>query len=116
MSAEDSRQVSNKKPLVSSCYDLQLDGILLRVGVVPGASKTQVKELAGDTLRIRVAAPPIDGRANLALLQFLARIFGVKKSDVELVSGDKSRAKKVKIYGVEPDQVEQLIGKLIELS
>jgi hypothetical protein len=76
------------------------DGVTLRLHIQPGAKKTEVVGLHGEALKIRLAAPPVDGKANACLLAFLADRFGVAKSAVTLLSGDSSRAKRVHISGV----------------
>ena len=83
------------------------DGVTLRLHIQPGAKKTEVVGLHGEALKIRLAAPPVDGKANACLLAFLADRFGVAKSAVSLVSGDTSRAKRVRIDGVEPSVVRE---------
>ena len=71
--------------------------LVLALHVQPGASRTEVAGRHGDALKIRVAAPPVDGKANEELLRFLAAEFGVPARRIELVSGDSSRAKVVRI-------------------
>ena len=78
------------------------DGVVLTLHIQPGAKKTEIVVLHGEALKIRLAAPPVDGKANACLLAFLAERLGVPKSRVELVSGETSRAKRVHIDGVEP--------------
>ena len=82
-------------------------GVTLRLHIQPGAKKTEVMGLHGEALKIRLAAPPVDGKANAGLIAFLADRFGVAKSAVSLVSGDTSRAKRVRIDGVEPSVVRE---------
>ena len=65
----------------------------------PGAKRTEVAGLHGDALKIRVAAPALEDRANEALIAFLAEALGTAKRDVVLVSGDKSREKRLRIVG-----------------
>ena len=62
-----------------------------------GARKTEVVGLHGDALKIRLAAPPVDGKANAALLDFLAKRIGLARSSVTLISGQASRRKVVEI-------------------
>ena len=76
------------------------DGVILRLHIQPGAKKTEIAGLHGEALKIRLAAPPVDGKANASLIEFLARQLGVSKSAVELVSGETSRAKRVHVSGV----------------
>ena len=77
--------------------------VVLVLHIQPGARKTEVAGLHGDALKIRLAAPPVDGKANACLIEFLARQLGVAKSAVELVSGDTSRAKRVRISRISVD-------------
>ena len=73
------------------------DDIVLSLHIQPGAKKTEVAGQHGDALKIRLAAPPVDGKANACLIAFLAETLGVPKSRVELISGEASRAKRVKV-------------------
>ncbi|MBK9176030.1 MAG: YggU family protein [Flavobacteriales bacterium] len=82
------------------------DHLLLTLHVQPGAKRTEVAGTHGDALKIRLAAPPVDGKANDALLSYLAQQFGVPQRQVELVSGAASRSKRVRVYGprLRPDR------------
>jgi uncharacterized protein (TIGR00251 family) len=71
--------------------------LVLALHVQPGSRRTQVAGRHGDALKIRVAAPPVEGKANAELLRFLGAAFGVPARRIELVSGDSSRAKVVRI-------------------
>ena len=67
--------------------------------VQPGARVTSVAGLHGDALKVRLAAPPVEGKANEALVKFLAGRFAVPKRNVMIVSGEHSREKRVEIVG-----------------
>ena len=73
------------------------DALILALHVQPGATRTQIAGTHGDALKIRLAAPPVDGKANAALLRFLADAFGVPLRQVTLVRGDSSRHKILRI-------------------
>jgi hypothetical protein len=75
-------------------------GVTLRLHIQPGAKKTEVAGLHGEALKIRLAAPPVDGKANACLIAFLANQLGVAKASITLMSGDTSRVKRVRINGV----------------
>jgi hypothetical protein len=75
-------------------------GVTLRLHIQPGAKKTEVVGMHGEALKIRLAAPPVDGKANACLLAFLADRLDVAKSAVSLVGGETSRAKRVHVSGV----------------
>lgn len=81
------------------------DGVTLRLHIQPGAKKTEVAGLHGEALKIRLAAPPVDGKANACLIAFLAGQLGVARATISLVSGETSRAKRVRIAGVDPASV-----------
>jgi len=85
-------------------------GVTLRLHIQPGAKKTEVAGLHGEALKIRLAAPPVDGKANASLIAFLADRLGVAKSAVTLVSGDASRAKRVRVSGIGPPLVREKLG------
>ena len=75
------------------------DDVLLVLHVQPGAKRSEVSGLHGDALKIRLAAPPIEGRANEALLRFIADSFEVPLRNVELKQGAQSRRKTVCVSG-----------------
>ena len=77
------------RPVASGCE--------LTVQVVPNASKTTPAGLHDGALRVRLMAPPIDGRANTALLQWLADALGLPRRAVRLVAGDTARRKRVQL-------------------
>jgi uncharacterized protein (TIGR00251 family) len=77
------------------CFRVAGDLILLDIKAVPGASKSRIAGLSGDRLRIQIAAPPEDGKANAELRAFLAKTLDCPRKDITLVSGEKSRLKTV---------------------
>jgi uncharacterized protein len=80
-------------------YSCNADRITLSLHVQPGAKQTSIAGLHGDALKIRLAAPPIEGRANEALLRYIADFFQVPLRNVELVKGEQSRQKRVAVHG-----------------
>ena len=82
------------------------DAVVLSIHVQPGASRSEVVGEHGDALKIRLAAPPVDGKANAALIAFVARALDVSRSQVELISGTASRQKRVRVTGASLDKVE----------
>lgn len=73
------------------------EDLLLECHLQPKASRDEFAGLHGDRLKIRLTAPPVDGKANAQLLAFLASVFAVSKSQVSLESGQQSRQKRVRI-------------------
>jgi uncharacterized protein (TIGR00251 family) len=86
---------------------LRKDGndVILNLHIQPGAKQTEVVGLHGDALKIRLAAPPVDGKANDALVAFLAKKLGAGRTAVEVISGQTARAKRVRVAGIAPTDV-----------
>lgn len=82
--------------------------ITITLHIQPGAKKSEIAGLHGDALKLRLAAPPVDGKANEALLGFLAERLGLSKSAVTLRSGHRSRRKVLEISGATAQAVEHL--------
>ena len=80
-------------------YRISGDSITLTLHIQPGAKKSGIAGLHGDALKIRLAAPPIEGRANDALLKYMSRLFDVPLRQVVLLQGEQSRHKVVAITG-----------------
>ncbi|WP_420554821.1 DUF167 domain-containing protein [Neptuniibacter marinus] len=78
-------------------YQWQSDNLLLNCHLQPKASKDEFYGLHGDSLKIRITAPPVDGKANAHLIKFLAKQFGVAKNAVSVIKGELARQKRVKI-------------------
>lgn len=84
--------------------------ITLTLHIQPGAKKTEVAGLYGDALKIRLAAPPVDGKANAALIGFVADRLALAKSAVTLKSGQTSRRKVLEVSAAPADAVQRLLG------
>lgn len=78
-------------------FRMEGDAWLLSLHVQPGTKQSEIAGLHGDALKIRLAAPPVEGRANEALLKFIAEKFEVPPRNVELVSGAASRRKRLRV-------------------
>ena len=100
-------------PDVTDLYDVVDGAVVLRVHAVAGAGRSAVTGRHGDALKVRVAAPPVDGRANVALTEMLASEFGLKPADVTLVSGETSRSKRFRLGGLDPDDADGAIERLL---
>ena len=85
-------------------------GVELAVLVQPRASRTRVVGEHDGLLKIQLAAPPVDGEANAALLEFLAKQLGVPRRQVTLTAGDASRRKRVTVAGVDAERVEAVMS------
>ncbi len=97
---------------MSSFFLPTCQGYVLRVTVVPGASRTEVAGLLGERLKVRVAAPPEKGAANRELLAFLARRLKLPKGRLRLALGAHTRDKVVEVLDLSPDLGPRLEGLL----
>jgi uncharacterized protein len=89
------------------------EGSSIQVKITPGSSRTKLLGLHGECLKIAVAAPPEKGKANLALIEFLAELTGISKQQVKLTSGETNPQKTLTLSGIEPKNcIELLQGKL----
>ncbi|HET6668912.1 MAG TPA: DUF167 domain-containing protein [Pyrinomonadaceae bacterium] len=92
-------------------YSETKDKLSFTVRVVPRASRTQIVGEADGALRVRVAAPPVDGAANDELVRVLARALKVSRSAVAITAGQTSRLKRVAVSGIAPEALLTL-GKV----
>jgi len=90
------------------------DALILSVYVQPRASKNQICGIQGEELKIRLTSPPVDGAANKLCREFIADLFDVSKSSVEIISGETSRHKRLRISGNLPGQFSKHILALEE--
>ena len=85
------------------------DAVILPVRVQPHASKTEISGVLEGALKVRLQAPALEDRANEALCELLATLLKTPKSAVRILSGHRSRSKRVEIRGVTPQQVLALV-------
>ncbi len=88
--------------------------LILRIYIQPRASKNQICGIQGDELKIRLTSPPVDGAANKRCREFVADLFDVAKSSVEIVSGETSRHKRLRVSGTHAAQFSTHIFALAE--
>ena len=85
----------------------------LKIRVIPNARKTEFSGSRGDEIVLRLNAPAIEGRANAAAVEFLSRFFGVSRSAVFIIGGERSRHKIVEIVGLKNGDLERKLAHLI---
>jgi uncharacterized protein len=85
-------------------------GVRVSIRVQPRASANEIAGVHGDALRIRLTAPPVEGAANAALVDFLASTLGIARRDVTIIAGSSSRSKIVELTGITEDRVRSLLG------
>ena len=85
------------------------NGITFAVRVQPRASRSEVAGELDSALKLRLAAPPVDGEANLELVRFLAKLFGVARQQVSILSGQTSKNKLIRVDGIAADEGERVL-------
>ena len=78
--------------------------------VQPRASKTGLAGLHGDAIKLRIAAPPVDGAANEAVVRFLAHCLGISRGRVSIVAGQTGRRKTVTVLGITPERAREVLA------
>lgn len=89
------------------------EGITFAVRVVPRASQNSIEGLYDDALRVRLAAPPVDGAANAELIKTLAKAFDVPQHQIEIISGQTSKQKRVRVTGIHQVSLEARLQCLL---
>jgi uncharacterized protein (TIGR00251 family) len=91
--------------LTQSC-----DSVLITIRVIPRATRSQIAGTRNDALLVRLSAPPVDGAANAELIDVLSDALGVPRRSVTLVSGERSRSKRVRVAGMAADDVRRALN------
>ena len=85
-------------------------GVSFAVKVHPRARKNQITGVVGDALKLALTAPPVEGRANQAVIEFFADFFDIPRSSVTIASGETSRNKVIRLSGIRAEQVRQRLA------
>lgn len=86
------------------------DGLTFSVRVHPRAKKTAIIGEVGDSLKVALTAPPVDGKANDACIEFFAKLLKVPKTSVTIAAGLTSRNKTVRVVGLSGDELQRRLG------
>jgi uncharacterized protein len=87
-------------------------GVIFAVKVHPRARKNAITGVLGDALKLSLTAPPVEGRANQAVVEFFADLFEIPQSSVTIASGQTSRRKVVRVTGVSKQAVENKLAQI----
>jgi uncharacterized protein len=83
------------------------NGVTFAIKVHPRARKNAITGTVGDALKLALTAPPVDGKANQAVIEFFADLFAITRSSVTIASGETSRTKVIRVSGISADHVRQ---------
>lgn len=84
--------------------------LFVRIHLQPRASKNEIAGIHGDSIKLRLTSPPVDGAANSHTIEFFAKKLGVQKSKITIVSGEKSRHKTLKVAGISLEEAVTALG------
>ena len=87
------------------------DGVTLAIKVQPRAKVNGIDGVHGDELKMKVTAPPVDAAANAAVVRLFAELLGCGRSDIEIIRGETSRHKVIRVRGVDPEQVASALAR-----
>lgn len=80
-----------------ACFEEKDGCIILNVKVIPRASKDSIQGTVGDALKVRIQAPPVEGRANAYLVKFLSKHWKIPRANIEILSGHTGRSKRLRV-------------------
>ena len=83
----------------------------IKIKLLPRSSKNQIIGKEGDLFKVKVTSPPVEGKANKALVQLLAKNLGISKGRVEIIAGKNSRLKTLRIHGLSEKNITSLLEK-----
>jgi uncharacterized protein len=86
------------------------EGLLLAIRVIPRSARDEVVGVHGNALKIRLNAPPVDGKANAGLIRFLGEGLGAPPSRIQIVRGQTGREKQVLVTGLRPEELRSRLG------
>jgi uncharacterized protein (TIGR00251 family) len=96
---------------INDCFKITGNDIVIKVKIVPGSSKDKIIGIYNNALKIAIAAPPVEGKANKKCIAYLAKYFDVAKSKIEIISGQTSKNKLIKIYDIsQKDFLDKVTG------
>ena len=89
-------------------------GVTFAVKVQPRARKNEITGIVGDALKLALTAPPVEGKANQAVIEFFADLFDIPRTSVTIASGETSRNKVIRVSGISAMQVRQRLSATLK--
>ncbi len=97
---------------IDDCFKIRGNDIIIKVKIVSGSSKNKIIGVSNDALKITITAPPVEYKANKKCIAYLAKYFDVAKSKIEIISGQTSKNKLIKIYDISQKEFLDKIEKI----
>ena len=97
---------------INDCLKIVGNDIVIKIKIVPASSKNKIVGVYNNALKIAITAPPVEGKANKKCITYLAKYFDVAKSKIEIISGQTSKNKLIKIYDISQKEILEKIEKI----
>ncbi len=97
---------------INDCFKITGNDIIVKIKIIPSSSKNKIVGAYGDTLKVAITAPPVEGKANKRCIAYLAKCFDIAKSNLEIISGQTSKNKLIKIYDINREEFLEKLGKI----
>ena len=97
---------------INDCLKIVGNDIVIKIKIVPSSSKNKIVGVYNKALKITITAPPVEGKANKKCIAYLAKYFDVAKSKIEIISGQTSKNKLIKIYDISQKEILEKIEKI----
>jgi len=98
---------------INDYFKITGNDILIKVKIVPGSPKNKIVGVYNNALKISITAPPVEGKANKKCIAYLAKYFDIAKSKIEIISGQTSKNKLIKIYNINQKDFLDKIEKIV---
>jgi uncharacterized protein (TIGR00251 family) len=85
------------------------EGVIFTVRVVPRSSTAEIVGEYDGAIKIKLKSPPVDGAANEELIRFISKLLAVPRSNIEIISGQASRTKRIQVMGATPEQIDAIL-------
>jgi uncharacterized protein (TIGR00251 family) len=86
------------------------DGVVFNIRVLPRSSRCELTGIQDDALKLKITAPPVEGKANEECIGFLSKLLGIRKSSIKIIAGHKTKNKRVLVSGIKKEDIESIIG------
>ena len=98
---------------INDYFKITGNDIIVKVKIVPGSSKNKIIGVYNDSLKITITAPPVEGKANKKCIAYLSKYFDLAKSRIDIISGQTSKNKLIKIYDISQKEFLDKLEKII---
>lgn len=98
---------------INDFFKIVGNNIIIKSKIVPNSSKDRIMGIHNNALKIAIAAPPVEGKANKKCISFLAKYFDIAKSKIKIISGINSKGKLIKINDINPKEFFNKIEKIV---